>query len=193
MEVNFEALNIQNNLTTDTEGSALDATQGKNLDGKKLDKSAIIDGLTATIKGFALDATQGKVLDDKITQTNADLSETTETVDALSDELTLEQETTITSSYLSVPITLKRKGNIVTVDLNAAKQLHSWAAGTTQIYTTTPTGFAPISTARLPLYKDRSVIGYLSITSTSGVYVNSASAVNDGSASFTSSGCYVAE
>ena len=75
MGVNFETLNIQNNLTTDTEGSALDATQGKNLDEKKLDKSLVVDNLMATVKGSALDATQGKVLDDKITQTNADLTE----------------------------------------------------------------------------------------------------------------------
>ena len=108
-------------------------------------------------------------------------------------KLTQTQTTTIKADYFSIPFTLTRKGNIVTIDINAAKQVHSWSAGTTQIYPTTPSGFAPASTARLPLYKDRSVIGYLSIATKTGIYINSVSAVNDGNASFTSSGCYMAE
>ena len=64
---------MANNLTTDEEGSVLDARQGKTLEDKKLDNAKVINDLLATQAGFALDARQGKVLNEKINQTNADL------------------------------------------------------------------------------------------------------------------------
>lgn len=69
--------NIANNLTTTQEGYALDARQGKVLDGKiagKLAKSDVVNRLTETTAGKALDARQGKVLDDKITELNSNLN-----------------------------------------------------------------------------------------------------------------------
>lgn len=62
--------NTANNLTTETEGSVLDARQGKVLNDLKLSIAKVINNLLTTEAGFALDARQGKVLDDKITELN---------------------------------------------------------------------------------------------------------------------------
>ena len=62
--------NTANNLTTETEGSVLDARQGKVLNDLKLSIAKVINNLLTTEEGFALDARQGKVLDDKITELN---------------------------------------------------------------------------------------------------------------------------
>jgi len=53
---------IANNLTTDVEGYALDARQGKVLDEKKLDVSKVANNRTTVEEGWALDARQGKWL-----------------------------------------------------------------------------------------------------------------------------------
>ena len=53
---------IANNLTTDVEGYALDARQGKVLNDKKLDKSKVANNLKTVEEGWALDARQGKYL-----------------------------------------------------------------------------------------------------------------------------------
>ena len=53
---------IANNLTTDVEGYALDARQGKILDAKKLDKAKVANNLKTIEEGWALDARQGKYL-----------------------------------------------------------------------------------------------------------------------------------
>ena len=66
--------NTANNLTTETEGSVLDARQGKVLNDLKLSIAKVINNLLTTEEGFALDARQGKVLDDKITELNGNLS-----------------------------------------------------------------------------------------------------------------------
>ena len=58
--------NVANDLTTEEEGSVLDARQGKELDEKKIDKDNIKNDLTTTEEGCVLDARQGKALDDKI-------------------------------------------------------------------------------------------------------------------------------
>lgn len=55
---------IANNLTTDVEGYALDARQGKVLDEKKLDVSKVMNNRTTVLEGYALDARQGKWLDE---------------------------------------------------------------------------------------------------------------------------------
>ena len=55
---------IANNLTTDVEGFALDARQGKALDEKKLDVSRVMNNRTTVLEGYALDARQGKWLDE---------------------------------------------------------------------------------------------------------------------------------
>lgn len=55
---------IANNLTTDVEGYALDARQGKVLDEKKLDVSKLVNNHTTVLEGYALDARQGKWLDE---------------------------------------------------------------------------------------------------------------------------------
>ena len=65
--------NTANNLTTETEGSVLDARQGKVLNDLKLSIAKVINNLLTTEAGFALDARQGKVLDDKITELNGKL------------------------------------------------------------------------------------------------------------------------
>lgn len=62
--------NTANNLTTETEGSVLDARQGKTLNDNKFAKANVINNLLTTEAGFALDARQGKALDDKITELN---------------------------------------------------------------------------------------------------------------------------
>lgn len=66
--------NTANNLTTETEGSVLDARQGKVLNDLKLSIAKVINNLLTTEAGFALDARQGKVLDDKITELNGNLN-----------------------------------------------------------------------------------------------------------------------
>ena len=58
------AYQIANNLTTTAEGYALDARQGKVLDDKKLDKTAVANNLTTIDEGRALDARQGKWLNE---------------------------------------------------------------------------------------------------------------------------------
>lgn len=65
--------NTANNLTTETEGSVLDARQGKVLNDLKLSIAKVINNLLTTEEGFALDARQGKALDDKITELNGKL------------------------------------------------------------------------------------------------------------------------
>lgn len=55
---------IANNLTTEVEGFALDARQGKVLNDSKLDKSKIANNLTTTEETWALDARMGKWLHD---------------------------------------------------------------------------------------------------------------------------------
>lgn len=67
--------NVANDLTTEEEGSVLDARQGKELDEKKIDKDNIKNDLTTTEEGCVLDARQGKALDDKINKINKYLSE----------------------------------------------------------------------------------------------------------------------
>ena len=67
--------NVANDLTTEEEGSVLDARQGKELDEKKIDKDNIKNDLTTTEEGCVLDARQGKALDDKINEINKYLSE----------------------------------------------------------------------------------------------------------------------
>lgn len=67
--------NTANNLTTETEGSVLDARQGKVLNDLKLSIAKVINNLLTTEEGFALDARQGKVLDDKITELNGNLQD----------------------------------------------------------------------------------------------------------------------
>lgn len=57
---------VANNLTTEEEGSVLDARQGKELDEKKIDRDNIKNDLTTTEEGRVLDARQGKELNDKI-------------------------------------------------------------------------------------------------------------------------------
>lgn len=66
---------VANNLTTEEEGSVLDARQGKELDEKKIDKDNIKNDLTTTEEGCVLDARQGKALDDKINKINEYLEE----------------------------------------------------------------------------------------------------------------------
>ena len=68
--------NTANNLTTETEGSVLDARQGKVLNDLKLSIAKVINNLLTTEAGFALDARQGKVLDDKITELNGNKIDT---------------------------------------------------------------------------------------------------------------------
>lgn len=58
------AYQIANNLTTTADGYALDARQGKVLDDKKLDKTAVVNNLTTIDEGRALDARQGKWLNE---------------------------------------------------------------------------------------------------------------------------------
>ena len=55
---------LANNLTTEDEGYALDARQGKALDDKKLDKAMVANNLTTVEEGWALDARQGRLLDE---------------------------------------------------------------------------------------------------------------------------------
>jgi hypothetical protein len=56
---------LANTLDVDTPGAfALDAYQGKVLDGKKLDKDRVANHLTTTEEGWALDARMGKYLGD---------------------------------------------------------------------------------------------------------------------------------
>ena len=55
---------IANNLTTTADGYVLDARQGKVLDDKKLDKTAVANNLTTIDEGRALDARQGKWLNE---------------------------------------------------------------------------------------------------------------------------------
>ena len=66
---------VANNLTTEADGSVLDARQGKTLEDKKVDKSNIVNSLLTTQEGYALDARQGKILDEKISEINAYLSD----------------------------------------------------------------------------------------------------------------------
>lgn len=69
-----------NNLTTDTPGSgALDAAQGKVLEGKKIDKTNIVNNLTTTVENMVLDARQGKVLKDGQDELNRNLQVATVT------------------------------------------------------------------------------------------------------------------
>lgn len=72
---------VANNLTTEEEGSVLDARQGKELDEKKIDKDNIVNDLTTEEEGSVLDARQGKALDDKINKINEYLSNQTITSD----------------------------------------------------------------------------------------------------------------
>lgn len=55
---------IANNLTTNIEGYALDARQGKVLNDNKLDKTSVLNNLITIAAGYALDARQGKWLDE---------------------------------------------------------------------------------------------------------------------------------
>ena len=55
---------VSNALTQTSEGYVLDARQGKALNDKKLDKTAVANNLTTTATGYALDARQGKALND---------------------------------------------------------------------------------------------------------------------------------
>ena len=66
---------VANNLTTEEDGSVLDARQGKVLEDRKVDKSNIVNSLLTTQEGYALDARQGKILDERISEINAYLSE----------------------------------------------------------------------------------------------------------------------
>ena len=66
--------NVANDLTTEGEGSVLDARQGKALNDLKLNIAKVINNLLTTEEGFALDARQGKVLDDKITELNGNMA-----------------------------------------------------------------------------------------------------------------------
>lgn len=110
--------NIANNLTTTQEGYALDARQGKVLDGKvaeKLDKTDVVNGLTETTAGKALDARQGKVLDEKVSDLNSKLSWAVYDQDTLS----------IADFYDVSAFDLRRKGN--EVFLNVSLSLKSTA------------------------------------------------------------------
>ena len=53
---------VANNLTTEIEGYALDARQGKVLNDTKLDKTSVLNNLITIAAGYALDARQGKWL-----------------------------------------------------------------------------------------------------------------------------------
>ena len=55
---------VSNALTQTSAGYVLDARQGKALNDKKLDKTAVANNLTTTATGYALDARQGKALND---------------------------------------------------------------------------------------------------------------------------------
>lgn len=55
---------VANNLTTDIEGYALDARQGRILNETKLDKTSVLNNLITIAAGYALDARQGKWLDE---------------------------------------------------------------------------------------------------------------------------------
>ena len=55
---------VSNALTQTSAGYVLDARQGKALNDKKLDKTAVANNLTTTAAGYALDARQGKALND---------------------------------------------------------------------------------------------------------------------------------
>lgn len=105
--------------------------------------------------------------------------------------LSFESAQEITSDYLSAPFVFRRIGKVVMVTLASAKQNYSWGEGTTQIYTTTPTAFAPEETIRIPFFRNQSIIGYISIAPTTGMYINSSSAINDGSATFSCMGTYL--
>lgn len=110
--------NIANNLTTTQEGYALDARQGKVLDGKiakKLAKADVVNGLTETAAGKALDARQGKVLDEKVSGLNSKIHEEAYEQDALS----------IAEFYDVSAFDLRRKGN--EVFLNVSLSLKSTA------------------------------------------------------------------
>ena len=58
---------IQNNLTTTEEGSVLDATQGKVLDNKKIDKDKIVKSTEISEEGFIMD---GKTCSEALAQLN---------------------------------------------------------------------------------------------------------------------------
>ena len=62
----LDKTSIANNLTTTTEGSVLDARQGKALNDNKIDKTSIANNLTTTTEGSVLDARQGKALNDNL-------------------------------------------------------------------------------------------------------------------------------
>ena len=55
---------VANNLTTEVEGFALDARQGKVLNDKKLDADKLANDVKTVEEGFALDARQGKWLNE---------------------------------------------------------------------------------------------------------------------------------
>lgn len=95
------------------------------------------------------------------------------------------------SEYFSVPVVIKRYGQVVCLELASAYQVHSWNSGTTQIYPTTPSNIAPGSTKRMPIFRNQTCIGYISIAPTSGLYINSASAINDGGSQFNAFGMYL--
>ena len=58
---------IQNNLTTTEEGSVLDATQGKVLDNKKIDKDKIVKSTEISEEGFLMD---GKICSEALANLN---------------------------------------------------------------------------------------------------------------------------
>ena len=64
---------IVNNLNTKEEGYLLDASQGKVLDEKKVDKNNISNSLSVEEEGYVLDARQGKILEDKIQKVIGDI------------------------------------------------------------------------------------------------------------------------
>lgn len=111
--------NTANNLTTDEEGSVLDARQGKALESKKLDKTKVINNLLTTQEGFALDARQGKVLDDKIDQINDKITQINEDLA----ERMYDQDTLSIADFYDVSaFDMRMKGNEVFLNISISLQ-----------------------------------------------------------------------
>ena len=107
------------------------------------------------------------------------------------DNLSLEINLELESAYFTESFQFRRIGSTVFIVLDSAYQIHSWNSGTTRIYTSTPTSIAPSRSVRFPLFRNQSCIGYISVAPTSGIYVNSQSAINDGESVFNCYGTYV--
>lgn len=118
----LDKANVVNNLTTTAGGYALDARQGKTLNGAitgKLDKANVVNNLTTTAGGYALDARQGKALNDALTPQIINMAYNTSTLANIGGR---------TAAY--------RVGRVVVVNINS-KTTGAVSAGST-LYTGLP-------------------------------------------------------